>query len=1157
MATLTKRGAGAAAGTGTTWTNLGANGTDGTPPANPATYCVWTSSATGAVATLEISGYDFSSIPDGSTINSVTLIVRNLCSVVARYASVRFQPYENAVALGSIATGTLTTSAHDNSATFPVTLAQLKSATFKSRVTITRAATTSSATFSVDHVDVTVNYTPPAQTWTGSTSTIGVEGVSGEFILTAPSLPKISTLIDDFATTVDKVGKWSGATSPEVVWEAGRAKLPCLPGTTYLQTPYNAYDLSESSIFLKIVPAEPNTGQLISGIAFDIDGINGIQYNLYAGQITGWKYVAGNSYNLGYHNYDPVAHAWWRIRATSGSIYLETSPDSQTWTELIWTNESWSISSVMFGIATTSYETPISDTYVDNVNVAVIPITPQTWSGSIATIGTAGITGLFVPGAITWISTTIAAIGTAGITGLFVPAPVTWSGSIVTIGISAQGGSPETPSGAAETFFDNWETGNNTKWTNVTGAPVVSATSAYAGSYGVRLAPVNSDSSLGTSTTKWTQTGRPWFSFIMKFKFVSLPIVGSAEGASLITIQNLTQIANADIFLNKDSLKIIFDLHGPSFEFWDSEVIPVVGQWYTVRLRGDFSGTTWSLQCRVDDIIGPTIYSPGRAASSTRALRLGPVGSVAQTWTMDVDDLRIVVDNQDVGWLNDTSRWIPGPVTWSGSTATVGVSGQSGTFTVAAISWSGSIATIGSTGITGSFSVGPVTWIGSTATVGVAGFSDVFVAGTTIWSGSTATIGVSGQSGPFVLAAIIWSGSIATIGATGITSSFTVGPVIWSGNTSTVGISGQSGVWISVNVWQGSIATFGVAGQTGTFVIGTFTWIGSIGTVGSAGISGGFNLEAYVWPGSIGRLGLESVSGVFVPGIITWSGSIGTVGAVGIQVNNALFNTSIPGGATTPDVVFNASGNIWDFRAWVQLDDYTPTVINNFIRQYHSTQNGRAFWFQLLTNGTLRLGLRLIPVGGAGTSITSVGAVPVANGQKAWLRALLDLKEGTANCSVSFYYSIEDSPTPTNWTQIGATITGTQMGLMTNSPQPVGFGWATDTLNEPAVGRLYSGSITVDDVPIMSPSPYLQPVDTASFIDTQGNVWTVKGSARILDHGFYPGPVSIVGSISTIGVEGISENIWIITYDVIGQMNGNEFVGWQYGSQQIEEWMLT
>ena len=157
--TIVSRGSGTPATTGATWATA-TNAVDGTPPANPATYAVFTNAASGGVGTIETSGYSFSSIPDAATIVSVTVSIRQLCgSPTTRWTSVQFQPWDGATAIGTIQTATLSTTARNDSANFTPTVAQLKSATFKIRVTATHSGTTSS-TFSLDHADVTVVYAP-------------------------------------------------------------------------------------------------------------------------------------------------------------------------------------------------------------------------------------------------------------------------------------------------------------------------------------------------------------------------------------------------------------------------------------------------------------------------------------------------------------------------------------------------------------------------------------------------------------------------------------------------------------------------------------------------------------------------------------------------------------------------------------------------------------------------------------------------------------------------------------------------------------------------------------------------------------------------------------------------------------------------------------
>jgi len=158
--TLVRRGAGTPATTGTTWSTV-TNAVDGTPPANPATYAVLTNAVSSGVGSIDVTGYDFSSVPAAATLVSVTATIRSLVSNASRWTSGSLQAMVNAAAVGTAKAMTINTSAtNDTTVNIPVTVAQLKDATFLMRATLTHAANTQSGTWSIDHIDVTVVYAP-------------------------------------------------------------------------------------------------------------------------------------------------------------------------------------------------------------------------------------------------------------------------------------------------------------------------------------------------------------------------------------------------------------------------------------------------------------------------------------------------------------------------------------------------------------------------------------------------------------------------------------------------------------------------------------------------------------------------------------------------------------------------------------------------------------------------------------------------------------------------------------------------------------------------------------------------------------------------------------------------------------------------------------
>lgn len=161
MPLYTDRGSGTPVTTGTTWAAL-TNAVDGTPPANPGTLATYTNATSGAVGTIEISGYDFGTVLTTATgLTSITVRTRHLVNTIARFTSVAVTCWDGATQIGASQALTLATTVADNDKTFNPTLAQLKSSTFKVRITITGAANTQSRVWSLDHVDVLATYTVP------------------------------------------------------------------------------------------------------------------------------------------------------------------------------------------------------------------------------------------------------------------------------------------------------------------------------------------------------------------------------------------------------------------------------------------------------------------------------------------------------------------------------------------------------------------------------------------------------------------------------------------------------------------------------------------------------------------------------------------------------------------------------------------------------------------------------------------------------------------------------------------------------------------------------------------------------------------------------------------------------------------------------------
>lgn len=163
MATVASRGNTVVTTTGTTWANT-ANAIDGTVGTSPATYATYTDTTKRGSATIVIGGYTFSSVGSGAIINSVTAAITHIDNASANFASVTVQlETSTGTAIGSAATATLNTSVHTDTLTLGTPTAAQVVAGLRILTTITRGNTTTSTTFSLDQVDVTVTYTDPTQ----------------------------------------------------------------------------------------------------------------------------------------------------------------------------------------------------------------------------------------------------------------------------------------------------------------------------------------------------------------------------------------------------------------------------------------------------------------------------------------------------------------------------------------------------------------------------------------------------------------------------------------------------------------------------------------------------------------------------------------------------------------------------------------------------------------------------------------------------------------------------------------------------------------------------------------------------------------------------------------------------------------------------------
>ncbi|MFF0512428.1 hypothetical protein [Streptomyces sp. NPDC004250] len=202
------------------------------------------------------------------------------------------------------------------------------------------------ASGSIDFDDVAVNDTagasdnglPGAQPISTSQALGVATETSTAQTVAPPPPPNFTSVADDFADGIVDPVLWSSTYNlPDGVTETGgRARVACALDYNAYATAA-AYTLTGSSLHVQVFPAAAGTAVaeawtqvlIMSGTAgtdlvMEVDAV--------AGEINMASRTAYYDPAAVRIPYDPVAHAWFRIREDAGTLYWETAPDGTTWT---------------------------------------------------------------------------------------------------------------------------------------------------------------------------------------------------------------------------------------------------------------------------------------------------------------------------------------------------------------------------------------------------------------------------------------------------------------------------------------------------------------------------------------------------------------------------------------------------------------------------------------------------------------------------------------------------------------------------------------------------------------------------------------------------------------------------------------------------------
>jgi hypothetical protein len=220
----------------------------------------------------------------------------------------------------------------------------------------------------------------------------------------------------------------------------------------------------------------------------------------------------------------------------------------------------------------------------------------------------------------------------------------------------------------------------------------------------------------------------------------------------------------------------------------------------------------------------------------------------------------------------------------------------------------------------------------------------------------------------------------------------------------------------------------------------------------------------------------------------------GTAAIFGYDGEDFLFLSGTSGDyASTPDAAsLDITGDL-DLRVRVALDDWTPAAESTLIAKYTATSNQRSYALAVTTGGNLIF--RWSEDGTVELTETSSAATGFTDGTTHWVRATIDVDNGSSDADVVFYTS-EDGAT---WTQLGATQSNGSTTSIFASTAVLEVGAQTAGTVNRAAGKFFQGEV-LSGIAGSSVAAPIASVSSDTVTDATPLTWTVQGNAYISSH---------------------------------------------------------
>jgi hypothetical protein len=157
---------------------------------------------------------------------------------------------------------------------------------------------------------------------------------------------------------------------------------------------------------------------------------------------------------------------------------------------------------------------------------------------------------------------------------------------------------------------------------------------------------------------------------------------------------------------------------------------------------------------------------------------------------------------------------------------------------------------------------------------------------------------------------------------------------------------------------------------------------------------------------------------------------------------------------SVPDeAALDITGDI-DIRVQVAMDDWTPSAAHTLLSKRESSGDQRSFTLSVRTNGVLRLEWFVSGTAASQVIKDSTIATGIADNSVKWIRATLDVDNGSSGNDVIF--SLSDDGIA--WTQLGSTVTTAGVTSIYSGTAPVTVG-SVQTSVDMLAAKIYRAQI--------------------------------------------------------------------------------------------------